>query len=299
MSILLLGGNGQVGSELQASLASLGEVIALDRRGADGLCGDLESRQGIAATIRRVRPSIIVNAAAYTAVDLAETQRQAATAINALAPGAMAEAAAEVDALLVHFSSDYVFDGSGDRPWLETDAPSPLNHYGHTKLAGEQAITASGCRHLILRTSWVYGPRGNNFPRTILRLATERETLQVVADQTGSPTSARLIATITAQILPEVVADPGSDGIYHLTASGETTWHGCACQVIEQARRLGLELRVHHIEAVASGHFPSAARRPANSRLDTGKLRRRFGVDLPPWRDGVAALLKELTGTPP
>lgn len=297
MKILLFGRQGQVGHELQRALRPLGDIIALDRNGQDSLCGDLANTQGIASTIARVRPDVIVNAAAHTAVDRAESEADLAFAINASAPGIMAQEAAKLGSLLIHYSTDYVFDGSGTAPWRETDTPAPLNTYGHSKLAGEQAIAASGCQHLILRTSWVYGLLGNNFVKTVLRLAREQQTLAMVVDQIGAPTGARLIADVTAKALATAIHQRQS-GIYHLAASGETSWHGYATFIVEQARASGVQLTTERIEPVASSAFQAPAQRPANSRLDTGKLQRQFALHLPPWQEGVSQLIKELTGIP-
>ena len=294
MKILLLGKNGQVGWELQRALAPLGMVVALDRGGADGLRGDLEDLEGLDRTVRRLAPDVIVNAAAYTAVDKAETDVERAQLINAEAPGVLAGSVAAVGALLVHYSTDYVFDGSGDTPWRE-DAPTvPLSVYGRTKLAGEEAIRAAGCRHLILRTSWVYAARGGNFARTMLRLAAERERLTVIADQHGAPTGAELIADVSAHAIRAEHRDHSLGGTYHLAAGGETSWHGYASFVIEQARELGAALKVGEIAPIGTRDYPTAAARPLNSRLDTGRLRDRLELALPDWRDGVARMLREI-----
>lgn len=294
MKILLLGKNGQVGWELQRALAPLGTLIALDRGGADGLRGDLENLEGLDRTVRRAVPDVIVNAAAYTAVDKAETDAGRAQCINAEAPGVLARAAAQVGALLVHYSTDYVFDGSGDQPWREDAPVGPLSVYGRSKLAGEEAIRGSGCRHLILRTSWVYAARGGNFARTMLRLATERERLTVIADQHGAPTGAELIADVTAHAVRAERADRSLGGTYHLAAAGETSWHGYAGFVIEEARALGAVLKVGEIAPIATHDYPTAAQRPLNSRLDTARLQERFGLVMPDWRDGVARMLREI-----
>jgi dTDP-4-dehydrorhamnose reductase len=294
MKILLLGKNGQVGWELQRALAPLGTLIALDRGGADGLRGDLEDLEGLDRTIRRAVPDVIVNAAAYTAVDKAETDVGRAQCVNAEAPGVLARAAAQVGALLVHYSTDYVFDGSGDRPWREDAPVGPLSVYGRSKLAGEEAIRSSGCRHMILRTSWVYAARGGNFARTMLRLATERGRLTVIADQHGAPTGAELIADVTAHAVRAERADRSLGGTYHLAAGGETSWHGYASFVIAEARALGAVLKVGEIAPIATRDYPTAAQRPLNSRLDTGRLRERFGLVMPDWRDGVARMLREI-----
>lgn len=294
MKILLLGKNGQVGWELQRALAPLGAMVALDRAGADGLRGDLEDLDGLARTVRKVAPDVVVNAAAYTAVDKAETDVARAQCINAEAPGVLAAAAAEVGALLVHYSTDYVFDGSGDKPWREDSPTGPLSVYGRTKLAGEDAIRASGCRHLIFRTSWVHAARGGNFARTMLRLAAERERLTVIADQIGAPTGADLIADVSAHAIRASLAAPALSGTYHLVADGETSWHGYARFVIETARELGVSLKVEEIAPIATRDYPTAAARPLNSRLDTQRLRSAFGLHLPDWRDGVARMLREI-----
>jgi dTDP-4-dehydrorhamnose reductase len=294
MKILLLGKNGQVGWELQRALAPLGALIVLDRGGADELHGDLEDVDGLERTVTKLVPDVIVNAAAYTAVDKAETDAARAQCINAEAPGVLARAAARAGALLVHYSTDYVFDGSGDQPWRESAPVAPLSVYGRTKLAGEEAIRASGCRHLILRTSWVYAARGGNFARTMLRLAAERERLTVIADQHGAPTGAELIADVTAHAVRAERADRNLGGTYHLAAGGETSWHGYARFVIEEARALGAALKVAEIAPIATHDYPTAAQRPLNSRLDTGRLRERFGLVMPDWRDGVARMLREI-----
>ena len=294
MKILLLGKNGQVGWELQRALAPLGAMVALDRAGADGLRGDLEDLDGLARTVRKLAPNVIVNAAAYTAVDKAETDVARAQCINAEAPGVLAAAAAEVGALLVHYSTDYVFDGSGDNPWREDSPTGPLSVYGRTKLAGEDAIRASACRHLIFRTSWVHAARGGNFARTMLRLAAERERLTVIADQIGAPTGADLIGDVSAHAIRASLAAPALSGTYHLVADGETSWHGYARFVIETARELGVALMVEEIAPIATRDYPTAAARPLNSRLDTQRLRSAFGLHLPDWRDGVARMLREI-----
>ena len=296
MRILLLGRNGQVGWELQRSLAPLGELVALDATGADGLCGDLARPAELAATVRALAPGLIVNAAAYTAVDRAEAEPEQARAVNAAGPAVLAQEAAALGAWLVHYGTDYVFDGSGNRPWAEDDPTGPLNVYGRTKLEGEQAIRTSGCAHLILRTSWVHSARGANFARTMLRLAGEREQLQVVADQYGAPTGADLIADVTAHAIRAAMARPALSGTYQLAAGGETNWHGYARHVVAFAQARGHPMRVHPdtIVPVSSADFPSAAQRPHNSRLDTRKLRQVFALGLPPWQFGVERMLQEV-----
>ena len=296
MRILLLGKNGQLGWELQRSLAPLGELTALDRHGADGLWGDLADPDRLAATVRAVQPQVIVNAAAYTAVDQAESEPALARRINAEAPAALAREAAARGALLVHYSTDYVFDGSGRQPWREDDTPGPLSVYGHTKLEGERAILASGCAHLTLRTSWVYAARGGNFARTMLRLAAERERLTVIDDQWGAPTGAELIADVTAHAIVRTRQQPERAGTYHLAAAGETTWFAYARYVLEQARqaRPAMTMKAGELLPIPTSAYPTPARRPHNSRLDTGRLQAAFGLALPPWQHGVRRLLAEI-----
>ncbi len=297
MKILLLGPNGQVGWELQRALQPLGEVVAPGRQDAD-LCGDLARHDALAATVRRLRPDVIVNAAAYTAVDQAESEPAIAQAVNADGPAVLAREAAALGAWLVHYSSDYVFDGSGDHARDEEAPTGPLSVYGRTKLDGERAIRASGCRHLIFRTSWVYAARGGNFARTMLRLATERDELRVVDDQVGAPTGADLIADVTAHALRQVsaTADGAAQaGTYHLTAAGHTSWHAYACHVLAWAAGQGMALRTpaDRVLPVPSSSYPTAARRPLNSRLDGTRLARTFGLRMPPWSWGVDRMLAE------
>ncbi|MCT8948354.1 dTDP-4-dehydrorhamnose reductase [Pseudomonas iridis] len=295
MKILLLGKNGQVGWELQRSLAPLGELVALDRHSVDGLSGDLSDLDALRATIRRVSPDVIVNAAAYTAVDKAESDKELADRVNGEASRVMAEEAASLDAWLIHYSTDYVFSGEGSTPWIETDAVAPVNHYGASKLAGEQAIVASGCKHLIFRTSWVYGARGNNFAKIMLRLAKERESLGVIADQIGVPTGADLIADVTALAIQQAMHSPSTlSGLYHLAAAGEVSWYGYASLVIGFAKAHGEELAVTTINPIDTKAYPTPARRPLNSRLNTQKLRDNFSVHLPDWRSGVTRMLREV-----
>jgi dTDP-4-dehydrorhamnose reductase len=297
MRILLFGRNGQLGWELQRSLAPLGELIALGSATEAGLCGDFNDLEGLARTVAQVRPDVIVNAAAYTAVDRAESEPERVRTINALAPGVLAQAAQRIGAPLVHYSSDYVFDGSGSRPWLETDPTGPLGVYGRTKLEGEQRIALAQPWHLVLRTSWVYGARGGNFAKTMLRLARERERLTVVDDQFGAPTGADLLADVTAHALRALLAEPSRAGTYHVAAAGETSWHGYARFVVAQALQAGVQLRAgpYAVDAVPTSAFPTAARRPHNSRLDTTSLRATFGLALPPWEQGVARMLQEIS----
>ncbi len=299
MKILLLGCDGQVGWELQRSLAPLGELWALGHRTAnnpEGLCADFTQLDALAQTVRTIRPDVIVNAAAHTAVDKAESEPELAHMLNAQAPGVLAAEAQRLGALLVHYSTDYVFDGSGERPWCEDDATAPLNVYGQTKLAGELAV-AQCARHLIFRTSWVYGARGGNFARTMLRLAREREVLQVIDDQIGAPTGAELLADVTAHAIRQANTD--LYGIYHLAAGGFTSWFAYANHVISLARQAEQEGAVIKIKAqtitpVPTSAFPTPARRPHNSRLDTRKLQTTFGLTLPPWQTGVNRMLKEI-----
>ena len=295
MNILLLGQGGQVGWELQRSLAVLGRVTALDHDSA-GHCGDFRHPEGVRATVRALRPQVIVNAAAHTAVDKAEAEPELARLLNATTPGVLAEEAARLGAWLVHYSTDYVFDGSGDRPWVEDDAPAPLSVYGATKLEGEQRIQQAGCRHLILRTSWVYAARGGNFAKTMLRLGTERDRLTVIDDQWGAPTGADLLADVTAHAIRHLHARPEDGGLYHCVAAGETTWHAYAKYVLEHARkaRPAIEIRATEVTPVPTSAFPTPARRPHNSRLDTHKLQATFGLQLPPWQQGVARMLDEI-----
>lgn len=294
MKILLFGKEGQVGWELQRSLAPLGELVAPDRASRD-LCGDLNDVRGLAQAVADVRPDVIVNAAAYTAVDRAEAEPELARAINSIAPGVLARAAGQVGALMIHYSTDYVFDGGGTRPWREEDPAAPLNVYGRTKLEGERQVAGHCPRHLILRTSWIYGARGGNFARTMLRLAADRPRLEVVDDQFGAPTGAELVADVTAHALRAVIARPQLAGLYHLAAGGETSWLGYARFVLEHAWEAGAALQAApgSIEAVSSARYPAAAKRPHNSRLDTSRLQASFGVAMPPWQAGVARMLAE------
>lgn len=295
MKILLLGKNGQVGWELQRSLRPLGELLALDSRGAE-YCGDLANLDGLADTLARYAPDVIVNAAAYTAVDKAEAEPHQAHRVNAEAVAVMADFAKRTGALLVHYSTDYVFPGHGQTPWLESDAVGPLNVYGASKLAGEQAIQASGCRYLIFRTCWVYAARGNNFAKTMLRLASERDSLGVINDQFGAPTGAELIADVTAHAIVAIRRNPELAGLYHLAAGGETTWFDYARFVLEQAAAAGVELKVQPkaIKALATEAYPTPAKRPGNSRLNTEKLQKAFLLNLPAWQNEVARMLTEI-----
>jgi dTDP-4-dehydrorhamnose reductase len=296
MRILLFGRNGQVGWELQRSLAPLGELVPLGSGTEEGRVGDFGDPEGVARTIRELRPDAIVNAAAYTAVDKAESEAERAAQVNAVTPGVIAQEAAKLGAWLVHYSTDYVFDGGGTRPWREDDPTGPLSVYGRTKLAGEQRIAAANPRHLVLRTSWVYGARGGNFAKTMLRLAREREQLTVIDDQFGAPTGADLLADVTAHALRAAVADAAKAGIYHVAAAGETTWNGYARFVVGKAQQSGEKLKCspQQVEPVPTSAFPTPARRPHNSRLDTARFRAAFGLVLPPWQQGVARMLEEI-----
>lgn len=299
MKILLLGKNGQVGWELQRSLAPLGELIALDRHSteAEGGCGDLSQLDALHHTVLTLRPDLIVNAAAHTAVDKAESETELARTLNALAPAVLAKAAHCVGALLVHYSTDYVFNGTGITPWTENDATGPLSVYGSTKLDGELAIQASGCSYLIFRTSWVYAARGGNFAKTMLRLASDRERLTVIDDQFGAPTGADLIADVTAHAIRQTLHHQAQySGVYHLAAAGETSWNGYARFVIDTARSLkpNLHLAVQEVAPVPTSAFTTPAQRPLNSRLNTSRLQRTFGLVLPDWQSGVRRMLTEI-----
>jgi dTDP-4-dehydrorhamnose reductase len=298
MKILLLGKNGQVGWELQRSLSPLGEVIALDFDSPAPLTADFSQPESLTALVRRTAPQVIVNAAAHTAVDKAESEPELARLLNAAAPAVLAREACAIGAWLVHYSTDYVFDGHGQTPWVEDSPTGPLSVYGKTKLEGEEAIRASGCQHLILRTSWVYAARGANFAKTMLKLAKERDRLSVIDDQVGSPTGADLLADVTAHALRMGIARPALAGTYHAVAQGETSWHGYARHVIEFARASGQPIKVapEAIEAVATSAFPTAAKRPGNSRMNTHKLRIAFGLTLPAWQSGVDRMLTEVLG---
>jgi dTDP-4-dehydrorhamnose reductase len=303
MNILLLGQGGQVGWELQRALCPLGTVIGLDFNSpgpaeAPDLKADFSQPEQVAAIVRAVRPDVIVNAAAHTAVDKAESEPDLARLINATTPGLIAQEAARLGALLVHYSTDYVFDGSGSAPRDETAPTGPLSVYGQTKLEGEQAIQASGCKHLIFRTSWVYAARGGNFAKTMLRLAAERDQLSVINDQFGAPTGADLLADVTAHAIRATLAQPQLAGLYHLIASGETHWHAYARFVIEWARAQGLPIRVapDAVLAVPTSAYPTPARRPLNSRLNTQRIQQAFGIALPHWQVGVERMLTEIHG---
>ena len=292
MRILVLGKNGQVGWELQRSLAALGDVLALDRAGAD-----LSRPESLPDVVRQARPDVIANAAAYTAVDRAESERALAFRVNAESVDVLARCAAECGAMLVHYSTDYVFDGSGTRPWREDDPTGPLGAYGASKLAGEQAIAGSGCRHLVLRTSWVYAARGHNFVRTMLRLASERDELRVVSGQFGAPTPAGLLADVTASAIARAAGDDASvSGTFHVCPRGETTWHGLATAALRSAEARGVTLRCppERVVAIPTSDFPTPARRPSNSRLCVDRIERVLDVVLPHWHDPLPDVVGEI-----
>ncbi|NSL54050.1 dTDP-4-dehydrorhamnose reductase [Uliginosibacterium aquaticum] len=291
--ILILGCGGQVGWELQRALAPLGDVIALDFDSTD-YCGDFSQPDAVAHTVRTLKPDVIVNSAAHTAVDKAESEADFARLLNATTPGAVAQAAKDIGALLVHYSTDYVFDGTGDAARDETAATGPLSVYGQTKLEGEQLIQQSGCRHLIFRTSWVYAARGGNFAKTMLKLATDRDALKIIDDQIGAPTGADLLADVTAHAIRQTQANEALCGLYHCVAAGETSWYDYARFVFEEARKAGRELKVQEVSPIPTSAYPTPATRPLNSRLATTKLQQAFGLTLPHWQKGVARMLTEI-----
>lgn len=296
MKLLLFGGNGQVGTELRRSLAGFGEVVVTTRNGmlADGIAcetADFNAPQTLAPLIERVAPDVVVNAAAYTAVDAAEDDVAAAFRANAEAPHVIAESCSRRDTLLVHYSTDYVFDGLGTRPYREDDQVGPIGVYGASKLAGEEAIRASGARHLIFRTAWVYASHGSNFMRTMLRLAGERNELRVVADQVGSPTPASLIADVTTAML---LQSPGVSQLLHLTTSGETSWHGFAEAIFEHAHALGLLERIPRLVPIASHAYPTRAARPGYSVLDCSRLAADFNLNMPNWESALNSVLESI-----
>lgn len=296
MNILLFGKTGQVGWELQRSLAPLGNLIAVDVHSSE-YCGDFSNPEGVAETVRRIKPDVIVNAAAHTAVDKAESEVEFAQLLNATSVEAIAKEAAKIGAWVVHYSTDYVFPGNGEEPWRETDATAPLNVYGETKLAGEKALQANCARHLIFRTSWVYAGKGNNFAKTMLRFAKERTEMSVINDQFGAPTGAELLADCTAHAIRVALKQPDVAGLYHLVASGVTTWHDYAALVFDEARKAGIELAVTTLNAVPTSAYPTPARRPNNSRLNTDKFQQNFDLVLPAWETGVKRMLAELFTT--
>lgn len=296
MNILLFGKSGQVGWELQRSLAPLGNLIALDVHSSE-YCGDFSNPEGVAETVRRIKPDVIVNAAAHTAVDKAESEPEFARLLNATSVEAIAKEAEKIGAWVVHYSTDYVFPGNGEKPWLETDATAPLNVYGETKLAGEKALQENCSRHLIFRTSWVYAGKGNNFAKTMLRFAKERAEMSVINDQFGAPTGAELLADCTAHAIRVAMKQPEVAGLYHLVASGVTTWHDYAALVFDEARKAGIELAITKLNAVPTSAYPTPARRPNNSRLNTEKFQHNFDLVLPQWDTGVKRMLAELFTT--
>ncbi len=296
MNILLFGKTGQVGWELQRALAPLGTVTAVDVKSTT-FCGDFSNPEGVAETVRRVRPDVIVNAAAHTAVDKAESEREFAELLNATSVKAIAVEAEKLGAWLIHYSTDYVFPGTGETPWLETDAVAPLNVYGETKLAGEKAVQENCTKHLIFRTSWVYAGKGNNFAKTMLRLAKDRPELSVINDQFGAPTGAELLADCTAHAIRTALHKPEVAGLYHLVASGTTTWHDYAALVFAEAKAAGMALAIEKLNAVPTSAYPTPARRPTNSRLNTEKFQRQFELVLPDWQVGVKRMLAELFTT--
>lgn len=293
MKILLAGCNGQVGWELSRALLPLGEVLALSRPQLD-----FSDLNGLRHAVQQCRPDVIVNAAAYTAVDKAETEKTLAFQINAEAPGVLAEEAKKCGALLIHYSTDYVFDGTKNAAWTEDDTPNPINVYGHSKLVGETAIQAVGCEHLILRTSWVYAARGHNFLKTILRLAAEREKLSIVQDQVGSPTWARLIAESTAHIVQQSLREMSdgafNSGLYHLTSKGETSWYGFARTILDFAAQQGHPASNCVISPIATTDYPLPAARPANSRLSTKRLEQHFKLEMPTWEQALRLCMEEI-----
>ncbi|HBT33486.1 MAG TPA: dTDP-4-dehydrorhamnose reductase, partial [Pusillimonas sp.] len=287
---------GQLGTELQQYLAQSKQLLTQGRHKVQYYYDDLRHTKKLIKSLKQIRPNIIVNAAAYTAVDTVQECHVIARQINTIAPSILADEAATLGAWLVHYSTDYVFNGNGSQPWLETDRAHPLNVYGQTKLEGDLAIQASGCKHLILRTSWLYSRCGNNFVRAILQRAETQDQLAVVNDQFGAPTSANLIAKLTAHALEQVMQRPELGGLYHVAAQGETSWFYYAKFVLEQAHLRGIPLRVKpdEIQPVSSQDYGALAPRPANSRLNTSKFCANFGVDLPPWQEGVAQFVAEL-----
>lgn len=291
MTILILGGNGQVGFELQRALAPLGECVAPGRQTLD-----LMDAAAVARALDEIQPTLIANAAAWTAVDAAETEREGACRLNAELPAQLADYCASHSARIVHYSSDYVYPGDGDAPWQESSTTGPLSVYGESKLAGDEAVLASGADALIFRTSWVYGARGNNFMKTMLRLGREREALSIVGDQIGAPTPARLIAEVTLLALKARMDDRLAAGLYHLAPRGETSWHGFAQSIFRHAQALGETLRIHpdQVASISTDNYPTPARRPLNSRMALEKLEQALGVTLPDWESQLQLTLEEL-----
>lgn len=300
MKLLILGKNGQVGWELQRALQPLGEVLALDRHqdAKTQYCGDITNFDAIARVITQFRPNIVANATAYTAVDQAETDLEQADLINHLAVKHLAEQCKTMNALLIHYSTDYVFDGQGQIAWQETDEKAPQNAYGHTKLAGEIALEQSQAKFVNFRTSWVYGTHGNNFIKTMLKLAKSKDELNIIADQIGVPTGAALIADVTAQVIRYYDFNPDQHhdlhGHYHLAPQGETSWYDYAQFIFEKARQKGIELQIKQVEAIPTTAYPTPAKRPLNSRLNTQKLQQTFYIHLPEWQQGVEHAIAEM-----
>lgn len=295
MKILLIGKNGQVGWELQRALSTLGEVIAVDYFDKE-LCGDLTNLEGIAQTVRTVKPDVVVNAAAHTAVDKAESERELSELLNEKGVAVLAAESAKLGALMVHYSTDYVFDGQGSHYRPEDEATGPLNVYGETKRAGELALERHNPRHLIFRTSWVYATRGANFAKTMLRLAADKTSLSIIDDQYGAPTGAELLADCTAIAIRQESVNRAVAGTYHLVASGETSWCGYASFVFDVARKHGAELAIEEVQGIPTTAYPTPAARPLNSRLANDKFQRTFGVTLPDWRLGVERVVTEVLG---
>lgn len=294
MKILLFGKNGQVGWELNRSLQSLGEIVALGREDAD-----FSNPESLRLIVREIKPDVIVNAVAYTAVDNAEKEEDLAMVINGVAPGVLAEESKALNSLLIHYSTDYIFDGIKDVPYVETDEPNPINAYGRTKLTGEQAVQSSNCDYLIFRTSWVYAPRGNNFLLTILKLGKDREELNIVSDQIGSPTSAKFIAETTFHCVRQVIREKQAgifiSGLYHLTASTYTSWYGFAIEIVHAvSKKLDLKLKIKNIKAIPTADYPTPAKRPMNSQLSSVKLEKVFNVKMPDWHQMLSLCLEDI-----
>ena len=292
MKILIFGGSGQVGFELQRALAPVADLVVPGFGGVPRI--DVSDFAALEKAVAAAHPDVVINASAYTAVDKAESERDLATKINAEAPAVMARASAKLGALTVHYSTDYVFDGTGVAPHREIDPTAPLNHYGASKLAGEEAVARANAKNLVLRTSWVYAAHGKNFPKTILRLAGERDSLNIVADQFGAPTGAPLLADATTQAIAKLKSGAKAHGLYHLVAVGETSWHELATYLCQEALRLGLLSKAPDVKPIQSHEFPTPAKRPFNSRLDTTKFRTAFDLKLPNWKRGISHLVREL-----
>jgi dTDP-4-dehydrorhamnose reductase len=295
VKIVLFGMNGQVGWELQRALAPLGDVVCVGRSG-ESMRADFSNPDTVLQILQQTSPTVIVNAAAYTAVDMAEEDSENAMKTNAHTPAILAAEAKKQGALLLHFSTEYVFDGKGERPWLETDVAAPLNVYGMSKLEGEQLIAKSGCQNLIFRTSWVYASRGKNFIKTMVKLLQERDELSVVSDQVGAPTGAALLADIASHAIRATLIDSKLGGLYHVAAAGETSWYEYACYIASQIKTANPNAKIAQIKSILSSSYPQRAQRPINSRMNTEKFRTSFNLNLPQWRQGVDHSLKELLG---